>query len=135
VEIGDARILGDICLAVMEREFVCVIGTSGGGKATLPRTIAGLPPAASGSVTLGGAPVPAQPRACRKSHPCWLSGSPVLVEDAAETVAPEYAEVEGNVLRGAGAARAWVQRSPAPAILAHTGRLKSRSLGMTAPAA
>ncbi len=57
VELGGARILQDVSLTVAEREFVCVIGTSGGGKTTLLRTIAGLLPVASGSVTLDGAPV------------------------------------------------------------------------------
>jgi NitT/TauT family transport system ATP-binding protein len=57
VEIGGTRILDSVSLAVSEREFVCVIGTSGGGKTTLLRTIAGLLPAASGTVALGGVPV------------------------------------------------------------------------------
>jgi len=42
---------------VPEREFVGVIGVSGGGKTTLLRTIAGLLPTSTGSVTLGGTPV------------------------------------------------------------------------------
>jgi NitT/TauT family transport system ATP-binding protein len=54
VELGGARILQDVSLTVAKREFVCVIGTSGGGKTTLLRTIAGLLPVASGSVSLGG---------------------------------------------------------------------------------
>jgi ABC-type thiamine transport system ATPase subunit len=57
VELGGTRILQDVSLIISEREFVCVIGTSGGGKTTLLRTIAGLLPAASGTVTLAGAPV------------------------------------------------------------------------------
>ncbi|MGH3170095.1 MAG: ABC transporter ATP-binding protein [Trebonia sp.] len=64
MEISGMRILQDISLAVAEGEFVCVIGTSGGGKTTLLRTIAGLLPVASGAVTLGGARVTApSPRA------------------------------------------------------------------------
>lgn len=57
VELGGARILHDVSLTVSEREFVCVIGTSGGGKTTLLRTIAGLLPTASGTVSLAGSPV------------------------------------------------------------------------------
>jgi NitT/TauT family transport system ATP-binding protein len=57
VELGGARILQDVSLTVAEREFVCVIGTSGGGKTTLLRTVAGLLPLAGGTVTLGGVPV------------------------------------------------------------------------------
>ncbi|MGH3245932.1 MAG: ABC transporter ATP-binding protein [Trebonia sp.] len=57
VELGGARILQDVSLTIAEREFVCVIGTSGGGKTTLLRTIAGLLPVASGSVSLDGSTV------------------------------------------------------------------------------
>jgi NitT/TauT family transport system ATP-binding protein len=57
VEIEGAQILRNISLSVAEREFVCVIGTSGGGKTTLLRTIAGLLPVASGTVMVGGVPV------------------------------------------------------------------------------
>ena len=57
VELGGARILQGVSLAVARREFVCVIGTSGGGKTTLLRTIAGLLPVTSGSVSLDGSPV------------------------------------------------------------------------------
>jgi NitT/TauT family transport system ATP-binding protein len=48
------RILEDVCLTVDEHEFVCIIGTSGGGKTTLLRCVAGLLPAAEGSVLLDG---------------------------------------------------------------------------------
>ncbi|MBO0806086.1 MAG: ABC transporter ATP-binding protein [Nocardiopsaceae bacterium] len=57
VELGGACILRGVSLAVSEREFVCVIGTSGGGKTTLLRTIAGLLPPAAGTVSISGSPV------------------------------------------------------------------------------
>jgi len=57
VELGGVRILHEVSLTVSEREFVCVIGTSGGGKTTLLRTIAGLLPTVSGTVSLAGFPV------------------------------------------------------------------------------
>ena len=57
VMLGDTLILDRVSLTVPQREFVCVIGTSGGGKTTLLRTIAGVLPPISGSVMLGGTPV------------------------------------------------------------------------------
>jgi NitT/TauT family transport system ATP-binding protein len=57
VELSGVRILHEVSLTVSEREFVCVIGTSGGGKTTLLRTIAGLLPTVSGTVSLAGFPV------------------------------------------------------------------------------
>jgi NitT/TauT family transport system ATP-binding protein len=59
VTLGDSLILDDLSLTVSEHEFVCVIGTSGGGKTTLLRAMAGLVPVGSGSVTLAGARVTA----------------------------------------------------------------------------
>lgn len=55
--LGGSLILDQLSLTVAEREFVGIIGVSGGGKTTLLRTIAGLLPTAAGSVTLGGVPV------------------------------------------------------------------------------
>ena len=57
VVLGGTLILDHVSLRVAEREFVCVIGTSGGGKTTLLRAIAGLLPTTTGSVTLAGTPV------------------------------------------------------------------------------
>lgn len=57
VMLGETLVLDRVSLTVSQREFVCVIGTSGGGKTTLLRTIAGVLPPIAGSVTLGGTPV------------------------------------------------------------------------------
>jgi NitT/TauT family transport system ATP-binding protein len=54
VSLGGNHILDDISLTVDEHEFVCIIGTSGGGKTTLLRCVAGLLPPAEGSVKLDG---------------------------------------------------------------------------------
>jgi ABC-type nitrate/sulfonate/bicarbonate transport system ATPase subunit len=63
VDLGGTRILQDVSLTVAEREFVCVIGKSGGGKTTLLRAIAGLVPGASGAIMLAGRPVTGPSRA------------------------------------------------------------------------
>lgn len=62
VQFGNSIILQDLSLAVAEHEFVCVIGTSGGGKTTMLRAIAGLVPVSSGAITLAGARVTAPSR-------------------------------------------------------------------------
>jgi NitT/TauT family transport system ATP-binding protein len=54
VSLGGNRILDDISLTVDEHEFVCIIGTSGGGKTTLLRSVAGLLAPAGGTVRLDG---------------------------------------------------------------------------------
>ena len=62
---GEFVALDHIDLAIGPDEFVCLLGPSGCGKTTLLRIIAGLLPADSGSLTLGGldlAPVPARKR-------------------------------------------------------------------------
>jgi NitT/TauT family transport system ATP-binding protein len=57
VRLGDNQILNDITLTVGRHELVCIIGTSGGGKTTLLRAVAGLLPASGGSVLLDGSEV------------------------------------------------------------------------------
>jgi NitT/TauT family transport system ATP-binding protein len=57
VELGGRQILRDVSLSIAEREFVCVIGTSGGGKTTMLRTIAGLLAPVSGTISMAGSPV------------------------------------------------------------------------------
>ncbi len=51
---GSASILKDISLTVEDGSFVVLVGPSGCGKSTLLRTIAGLEPLTSGSITIGG---------------------------------------------------------------------------------
>jgi NitT/TauT family transport system ATP-binding protein len=62
VQFGNSIILQDLSLAVAEHEFVCLIGTSGGGKTTMLRAIAGLVPVSSGVITLAGTRVTAPSR-------------------------------------------------------------------------
>jgi NitT/TauT family transport system ATP-binding protein len=47
-------VLEHLSLAVQDKEFVCILGSSGCGKTTLLRMIAGLDTAASGSIILDG---------------------------------------------------------------------------------
>ena len=51
--------LDDISLEVAEGEFVAIVGASGCGKSTLLRLVAGLVPATTGAVLLGGEEVTA----------------------------------------------------------------------------
>lgn len=57
VNFGQARnVLTGVELAVRRGEFVALIGASGCGKTTLLNVIAGLVPAAAGTVTIAGTP-------------------------------------------------------------------------------
>jgi len=55
---NDLRVLNDISLELHEREIVALLGRSGSGKSTLLRTLLGLLPPTSGTVTYRGQPVP-----------------------------------------------------------------------------
>ncbi len=54
---GDVVAVSDISLGVSEREFTCIVGTSGGGKTTLLRGMAGLLAPAAGEILFDGQPV------------------------------------------------------------------------------
>ena len=60
---GRLHVLQDIELAVGRGEVVVIIGPSGSGKSTLCRTINGLEPVESGTITIDGEPLPAEGRA------------------------------------------------------------------------
>ncbi|HEY0216777.1 MAG TPA: amino acid ABC transporter ATP-binding protein [Cellulomonas sp.] len=59
---GPLHVLHDIDLTVRRGEVVVVIGPSGSGKSTLCRTINRLETIDSGSITIDGAPIPAEGR-------------------------------------------------------------------------
>lgn len=54
---GAVEALRDVNFSVQEGEFVCIIGSSGAGKTTLFRIIAGLEESTAGTVRLDGEPV------------------------------------------------------------------------------
>lgn len=72
---SDTPLAAGITLTASAGEFVCLLGRNGVGKSTLLRTIAGLHPAASGTVHLGTRAVepcrrhnaPAKLRSCSPS--------------------------------------------------------------------
>jgi iron(III) transport system ATP-binding protein len=51
---GAAPVLDGLSLALVQSEIGCVVGSSGCGKTTLLRAIAGLVPVSSGSIDVGG---------------------------------------------------------------------------------
>ena len=60
---GDVEAIGDIGFAVAEREFLCVVGPSGGGKTTLLKLISGLLAPTRGEILLRGRRVTEPPPA------------------------------------------------------------------------
>jgi glutamate transport system ATP-binding protein len=59
---GSLHVLRDIDLTIHRGEVVVVIGPSGSGKSTLCRAINRLEPVDSGTITIDGAPLPAEGR-------------------------------------------------------------------------
>jgi branched-chain amino acid transport system ATP-binding protein len=58
---GDAQALWNITIDVGAAETVCIVGPNGAGKTTLVHAIAGLHPAAAGSITVDGVDIAALP--------------------------------------------------------------------------
>ena len=56
---GKSHILRDVSFDVREHEIVALLGRNGAGKSTLLKTIIGIAPPASGSITLAGGRSPA----------------------------------------------------------------------------
>ena len=54
--------VGDLSFEVGEKEFVCILGSSGCGKTTMLRCLSGLAPATSGSILLEGSQVSGPPK-------------------------------------------------------------------------
>ena len=58
---GDAQALWHVDLDVDAGEIVCLVGPNGAGKTTLVQTIAGLHPAAAGTIRIDGTDITALP--------------------------------------------------------------------------
>ncbi len=58
---GDARALWGVDLDVGAAELVCIVGPNGAGKTTLVQTIAGLHPAAAGTIRINGVEITSLP--------------------------------------------------------------------------
>jgi branched-chain amino acid transport system ATP-binding protein len=54
VAYGGLRALADVTLSVAERQFVTLVGPNGAGKSTLFKTISGIVPPVSGTISFGG---------------------------------------------------------------------------------
>ena len=58
---GDVQVINGLSLTVNEGEVVSIIGGNGAGKSTLLKTISGLMPVRSGSITFKGDRIENQP--------------------------------------------------------------------------
>ena len=81
---GDPAMAG-LTFTVAEREFVCIVGSSGCGKTTMLRCLSGLVEPTAGTVTLEGAPVEGPPE-----------GMAFVFQDYSRSLLP-WMTVAGNV--------------------------------------
>lgn len=89
---GKKQVLKEISFSVGKGEVLAVMGSSGGGKTTLLRCIAGLIQSTSGSVQVDGIEVRKDPEAARRRMGMVFQGAALF----------DYLNVEQNVLFGVG---------------------------------
>ena len=65
---GKVNAVRDCSLSVEKREIVCIIGPSGSGKSTLLRCIAGLERPESGTISIDGELLSAEPKVLQKQR-------------------------------------------------------------------
>lgn len=87
---GEKAILKGIDLFVAEGEILAVMGSSGGGKTTLLRCIAGLIPLTEGDIKVDGIDVSKDPERARRAMGMVFQGAALF----------DYLNVEQNVLFG-----------------------------------
>jgi iron complex transport system ATP-binding protein len=80
LDVGERRLLSDIDATIRAGEFVALLGPNGAGKTTLLRAIAGLHPAARGSIAFDGAPVTALAPAERALRVAFVTSDDILFE-------------------------------------------------------
>jgi phospholipid/cholesterol/gamma-HCH transport system ATP-binding protein len=87
---GDKAVLSDISIAAGEGETIAIMGSSGGGKTTLLKCIAGLLRPQKGQIRVAGIDVQAMPDAARQKMGMVFQSSALF----------DFLDVETNVLFG-----------------------------------
>ena len=87
---GDRTVLDDVTLEVESGETMAIMGSSGGGKTTLLRCIAGLITPQSGSISVGGIDVRKSPEEARQKMGMVFQGAALF----------DFLSVRENILFG-----------------------------------
>jgi phospholipid/cholesterol/gamma-HCH transport system ATP-binding protein len=90
VKFGDKVVLRDVSFEVRPGEIMAIMGSSGGGKTTLLRCIAGLLTPTEGSITVEGIDVAADPEAVRRQLGLVFQKAALF----------DYLDVRDNILFG-----------------------------------
>lgn len=127
VRFGDFQALSDIDVSLAPGQALAVVGESGSGKSTLAKAVAGLVPASSGEIALGGAVQmvfqdpfgslnPVHTIRHHVARPLALHGNPSTVEDLLTRVGldPGFADKYPHELSGGQRQRVNIARALAP---------------------